>query len=211
MQRSGAGEAGTPGTGPGMPGMGFGTPGLGTGVSSIPGFVPKVAIWDLHPSPCGRSSPQRTAAARRCVDHLATPYTLEAALQAAHPTPYTLHPTPYTLHPTPYTLHPTPYTLHPTPYTLHPTPYTLHPTPYTLHPAPYTLHLTPYTLHLTPYTLHPTPYTLNPRPYTPRLQARFGTSPGVWNFAMVMMASLIPRNVLSDKKAAGSLAVRLTV
>ena len=38
------------------------------------------------------------------------------------------------------------------------------------------------------------------------VKARFGTSPGVWNFAMVLMASIVPRDVLLNKSVAGGLA-----
>ena len=38
------------------------------------------------------------------------------------------------------------------------------------------------------------------------VKTRFGTSPGVWNFAMTLMASLVPRDVLLNKSVAGALA-----
>ena len=38
------------------------------------------------------------------------------------------------------------------------------------------------------------------------VKSRFGTAPGAWNLAMGLMASLVPKEVLLDKKVAGTLA-----
>ena len=38
------------------------------------------------------------------------------------------------------------------------------------------------------------------------VKARFGTSPGIWNAAMVAMAAVVPKDVLLNKSTSGSLA-----
>lgn len=40
----------------------------------------------------------------------------------------------------------------------------------------------------------------------PNVSARFGTSPGVWNGAMALMARLVPRETLQDREAALAMA-----